>query len=114
MPLWRRIVLTLIVLAIVGLGVRMLIGYLVEARLDSTVTAIHKAGYPVSFEQLAPSENTTATGDASVLYTSALSSLPAMDMEGIIKALSVYRNAITAKALDKLPREFQPAVRIHP
>jgi hypothetical protein len=110
LPYWRRIALVLIVIAIVGLGAQMLAGYLIEMRLDSKIAAIHKAGYPVSFEQLAPRADSATTDDAAALYTSALSSLSTTDMEGLAKILSIYRNAMAAEALSKLPPEFQSGI----
>jgi len=61
LPLWRRIALVLVVLAIVGLGAQMLASYFIKTRLDSKVAAIQKAGYPVSFEQLAPLADAATT-----------------------------------------------------
>lgn len=110
LPLWRRIVLVLIILAIVGLGGRMLAGYLIETRLDGKITAIHEAGYPVSFEQVAPPEDAVAANEAGALYTAALSNLPTGSIEDLVKVLSAYRNAIAAEALDQLPRELQPGI----
>ncbi|MHC5184460.1 MAG: hypothetical protein ACYSPI_09320, partial [Planctomycetota bacterium] len=109
LPLWRRIALGLILLAIIGLATLMLAGYLIKTRLDSTIAAIDKAGYPVSFEQLAPATDADST-DAAVLYTSALSNLSVTDTEGLTRILAVYRNAIDAGALDKVPGELVPGI----
>ena len=109
LPLWRRIALGLILLAIIGLATIMLAGYLIKMRLDSTIAAIDKAGYPVSFDQLAPTTDADST-DTAVLYTSALSNLPVTDTEGLTRILEVYRNAVDAGALDTLPGELQPGI----
>jgi hypothetical protein len=110
LPLWRRIALGLIVLAMIALAAVMLAGYLIKTRLNNTIAGIHKAGYPVSFEQLMPTLEVDASDDAAVLYASALSNLPATDLKGLTRILAVYRNAVDTGALDKLPGELQPGI----
>ena len=106
LPYWRRIALVLIVLAIVSLSVQMLVSYLMKTRLDSKIAAIQKAGYPVSFEQLAPLADAATTDNAAAVYMSALSSLLTTETEGLSRIISIYRSAIAAEALDKLPPDF--------
>ena len=106
LPYWRRIALILIVFAIVGLSVQMLVSYLMKVRLDSKIAAIQKAGYPVSFEELAPLADAATTDNAAAVYMSALSSLPTTETEGLSRIISIYRSAIAAEALDKLPPDF--------
>jgi len=107
LPLWRRIALVFVVLAIVGLSVQMLASYIMKTRLDSKIAAIQKAGYPVSFEQLAPlAAAVTTDNDAAAVYMSALGSLPTTEMEGLAKIITVYRRAIAAGALDELPPDL--------
>lgn len=110
LPLWRRITFMLIVLMIAGLAVIMLADFLVAKSLDSKITAINKAGFPISFEQLAPAMDPISTEEASKLYTSALNQLPMEDMEILIKILAAYRTAIDADALDKLPQELRHGI----
>lgn len=106
LPLWRRIALSLIVLAMVGLVVSMLAGYIIEKCLDSRIAAISKADFPVSFEQLAPAIDEASTEEASVIYASVLKQLVTEDMEVLTKIFAAYRIAIGADALDKLPQEL--------
>ena len=67
LPLWRRIALVLVVLAIVGLSGQMLVSYIMKMRLDSKIAAIQKAGHPVSFEQLMLLAAAATTDNAATL-----------------------------------------------
>ena len=91
---------------IAGLAIIMLADFFVAKSLDSKITAINKAGFPISFEQLAPAMNPISMEEASKLYTSALNQLPMEDMEALTKILTAYRIAFEADALDKLPGEL--------
>ena len=76
LPLWRRIALGMIILAIVGMVVLLLADSLIGMPLDKKIAAIHKAGYPVNYDQLGVLADTAMANDAEALYRSGLSRLP--------------------------------------
>jgi len=86
----------------------MMVSYLLEIRLDGKIGAIEKAGHPVSFKQLvSPSAASETTEKTAAIYTSSLSTLETINIEGLSSAVSLLGNAISANALDKLPPDFQ-------
>ena len=110
LPLWRRIALALIVLAMIGLGGLMLAGFAIEKMLGSKIEAISKAGYPVSFTELAGSGEEITTEDAGPIYTDMITKLSTEDMQNMLQASRFYRSVITAGTMDKLPKELQQSV----
>jgi len=107
LPLWRRIAMVLVVLAIVSLSVQMLASYIMKMRLDNKIAAIQKAGHPVYFEQLtSPAAAAMTDNAAAEVYISALGSLPTTEMDDLVKITDIYRSTIAAGAFDKLPPDF--------
>ena len=100
LPLWRHIAFILVILALIVMGGIMLAGFAMEKMLGSRIEAISKAGYPVSFAQLAGSSEIIRTEDAGPIYTAAITSLTTQDIQNIIQASTFYRNVITADAMD--------------
>ena len=52
LPLWRRIAIGLILIAIAGLCVLMLVNYIIGAKLASEIAKISDAGQPINFSDL--------------------------------------------------------------
>ena len=96
LPLWRKILLALIVLIMAYLMSIIVGNYFVGVMVGSNINAIAESGEPLDFYALARiDENAAVTGDdASDYYTSAAMALPNNTLLGVIKLNLVYRETI--------------------
>jgi hypothetical protein len=104
LPLWRRILLALILAAIVLLCGLMLINFIVEKQLGGEIARISRAGEPVTFSELRPGPQTEANDVVAASYIQAIVSVNPNHLE-ILKQL----NAFYRKNIDSLPANQFPA-----
>ncbi len=96
LPLWRRILLALIVIIIAGLMSIIVANYFAGVMLGLKINAIAESGEPLDFYTLARiDKNATVTGeDASDYYTNAAMALPNNILPGVTKLNLVYRATV--------------------
>ena len=96
LPLWRRILLVLIVIVIAGLMSIVVANYAAGLILGSKINGIAERGDPLDFYALARiDKNVDAAGeDASDYYTRAAISIPNDALSGVIRLNSIYREVI--------------------
>lgn len=104
LPLWRRILLGLILAAIVLLCGLMALNYVVKKQLGGEIARISRAGEPVTFAELRPSSPTEANDVAAASYVQAIVSVNPNHLE-ILKQL----NAFYRKNIDSLPANQFPS-----
>lgn len=114
LPLWRRILLALIVIIIAGLMSIMAANYLAGVMLNSKINGIVEGGEPMDFYTLAHvDKNAAVTGeDASDYYTRAAMSIPGDILVGVAKLNVIYRETIRSNPEGQpFPEEIQKTIQ---
>ncbi len=104
LPLWRRILLALILAAIVLLCGLMAMNFIVERQLGGEIARISRAVEPVTFSELRPGTPTEANDVAATSYIQAIVTVNPNNL-AILKQL----NAFYRKNIDSLPANQFPA-----
>ena len=99
-PWWKRILLTLIIIAMVLLGVSMLVRYVVTWQLGSEITKIAKANEPLNFSDL---EQPATTENAADYYARALAKINLNISQNISRANLLYRNTMISSENGQVP-----------
>ena len=108
LPLWRRILLGLIVLLMAGLVGLMVLSYLMERQLGADIVRVNRAGEPTTFDAvLKISVKVKADDSATVYYAEALSGMNPGDLENLVKVNIFYRKSITSSATDQISAELR-------
>ncbi len=108
LPLWRRILLLLVLAAMVMVASVMLAAYLAEKRLTGEVVKISKAGEPLVYADLRPEAVKPQAGeDASLYYVEAVKRIRPGDLQDIVKLDVFYRLNMVSLPSDKFPGELR-------
>ena len=110
LPLWRRIALTLIVLAMAAMAGIMAADYIIAKGLGDKIIDIQKSGQPVMFSQLASAKTLNSADDAAMIYTKVLNSTDAADIKTIMQENAIYKRAILSGNLGQVPAEVHQKV----
>ncbi|MBN1457163.1 MAG: hypothetical protein JW912_04860 [Sedimentisphaerales bacterium] len=96
LPIWRKILMFIVIAGIGGLVLIMLLNYLTGMRLGSQVNAIAKSGQALNYYDLANIEKKAINSgqDAADHYLKATETVPANILKGLMQINSVYRNII--------------------
>lgn len=112
LPLWRRIVLAIVLLAIAGLVVLMLAGYWMERRLGAEITKISEAGEPLRFSDLCEQPAiANSREDAAVHYMMVFSRIPPKDFEGLSRVNTFYRINLLSLPASQFPSEVREQIK---
>ncbi len=106
-PWWKRILLTLIIIAMVLLGVSMLARYVVTWQLGSEITKIAKANEPLGFSDL---KQPATTENAADYYTGALAKINLNISQDISRANLLYRNTMISSENGQVPKELDTQI----
>ncbi len=108
-PWWKRILLTLIIIAMVLLGVSMLARYVVTWQLGSEITKIAKANEPLGFSDL---KQPATTENAADYYARALAKINLNISQDISRANLLYRNTMISSENGQVPKELDTQITL--
>ena len=96
LPMWRKILMFIIIAGIGGLVLVMVLNYLVGMMLGSQINAIAESGQPLNYYDLANIEKRPISSgqDAADHYLKATEAVPANILQGLTQVNAVYRNVI--------------------
>jgi len=96
LPLWRKILMFIIIAGIAGLVLIMVLNYLAGMMLGSQIDAIAKSGQPLNYYDLAGIEKKAVSNsqDAADYYLKAIEVVPANVLQGLSNINAIYRNTI--------------------
>ena len=106
-PWWKRILLTLIIIAMVLLGVSMLARYVVTWQLGSEIAKIAKANEPLGFSDL---KQPATTENAADYYARALAKINLSISQNISRANLLYRNTIISSENGQVPNDLDTQI----
>lgn len=112
LPLWRRILLVLILAAIAVLAGLMAVSYLTGRQLEAEIVKISKAGEPVTFSDLRKSIiiQTDTKQDAAMSYYEALIPIGPQNLEQLTNISAFYRRSMLSLPPDEFPAELRDQV----
>lgn len=111
LPLWRRILLGLILALMVMLAILMLANYLFEKQLCDEIIKISRAGEPLSFSDLQTEPESSGTDeDAADYYNEALSEIIGDDLEELMHINAFYRGNVSSLPAGRFPDELREKV----
>jgi hypothetical protein len=111
LPLWRRILLGLVVTAMALLAVLILISYVEERRFGAEIVKVRQAGEPVTFLDLRADFNQGGTDeDASDYYADALGGMRPEDVEDLKRVNIFYRKNISSLPASQFPSEVRDKI----
>lgn len=111
LPMWRRIVLALLLSAMAMLAVFMLVSYFMGKRLSDEIIKISRAGEPITFRDLQTQLQPHSTADdAAAYYAEALSGIPPGDLESLRRMRVFYRKNIVSLPANQFPSDVREKV----
>ncbi len=106
LPLWRRILLILVLVAIVLLGGLLLLNFAVGKQLGAEIVKISEAGEPLTLSDLQAKPTTGSTGkSATSYYTEALSTIGIGNLRDLRRANAFYRKNLMSLPVNQFPSE---------
>jgi len=111
MPLWRKVVLAFIILAMVLVGDLVLTASFTRMQLGREVARIRAAGQPLTFAELHPPHAQTAgQPDAAAYYIEALKRIPPGELSDLTKVNTFYRLNLVSLPASQFPGELREKV----
>ena len=111
LPLWRKILLTLIAVAMLLMIMAMLANYIAGKLLSSEVIKIAESKEPLSFLELAkPATQDNAQLDAGPLYFEALSVINTENFDELLKINILYHIAVNGAQTEELPAQVRQQI----
>jgi hypothetical protein len=113
LPLWRKILMFIVIAGISGLVLIMVFSYLAGMMLGSQINAIAKSDQPLNFYDLAGIEKKAISNsqDAADYYLKAIEVVPANVLQGLSNINAIYRNTIALIPDDQpFPNELIKAI----
>jgi len=108
LPLWRKVLLILVLAAMILIAAVMLAANFAQRRLVSEVRRISKAGEPLVFADLRPEPNKPDPNkDAGRFYTDAARRIRPVDLDDLMKLNIFYRLNMVSLPPDKFPAELR-------
>ena len=108
LPLWRQVLLVLVLSAMIVVAGVMLSANLAGSRLSREVVKISKAGEPLVYADLHPKEVQPQTNeDAAQYYREAVKRIRPSDLQDIVKLNIFYRLNMVSLPADKFPAELR-------
>jgi hypothetical protein len=108
MPLWRQVLLALVLAAMVLVTGVILAAHLAGKRLGREVIKISKAGEPLVYADLRTEPAQAETGeDAALYYIEAIRRIRPGDLEGLVKLNVFYRLNLASLPSDKFPGDLR-------
>ena len=108
LPWWRRILMALLLTAIVALAALMFADYLAKRQLGCEVLKINKAGEPVTFRHLEPSEEKpNVTENAAASYTKAMETINPDNIGSMARINDYYRKELATLPPDKITADMK-------
>jgi hypothetical protein len=111
LPLWRRIAITFVFVAIAGVLGLMLLAYIAEIQFCGEIRKISKAGEPTKFQDLLTGQTTTQTGeDANGYYVYAVSQFRPADATNLMQVNLFYRTSMASLPAGQFPADLREKV----
>jgi hypothetical protein len=109
LPLWRRILLILVVAAMVVVAGVIIASYLAGRRLGGEIIRISRAGEPVAFTDLrSPGQNQAGTeGDAAGFYVEAIRQINPKDLAKLVQLNVFYRTNLVSLPASQFPGDLR-------
>lgn len=112
LPLWRRIILTGVLGAIVLLFCVMFASYISGKQLGEELVKIDQQGEPLTFTELVQADTgvVSAEDKATQHYVSALINIAPESLEGLRRFNAFYREKLKTLSIDEIPEELREEV----
>jgi hypothetical protein len=111
LPLWRRIALAFVFVAIAGVLGLMLMAYIAEMQFCGEIRKISKAGEPTKFQDLLAGRTPTQTGeDANEYYVDAISQFRPADTTNLMQINLFYRTNMASLPAGQFPGDLREKV----
>jgi hypothetical protein len=111
MPLWRRVLLVLVIAAMVAVAGLMLTAYLAGRQLGREIVKISERGEPVTFPDLCPGKTQgTAGEDANGCYIESLGQIRPDELVNLMKVNLFYRMNLLSLPASQFPADLHEKV----
>lgn len=108
LPIWRRVLLVLVVAAMVVVAGVIIASYVAQRRLGGEIVRISRAGEPVTFTDLRFDDQNQATAglDAAGLYVEAVRQINPKDLAKLVQLNVFYRTNLVSLPASQFPSDL--------